>query len=217
MTSPLKWLLDRMPMARSTSAYDFGLELLDLPPAARLLDLGTGRGISSAYLSRRLPDARVFTVDVNLGGLERDQLDMGVHPPVFLQATALHLPLANDSLDAVLAVMTFHCLPEPEQVMAEVARVLRPGGVFLLADVDGEHWMARPFEWVEHLGISSLTHAYTVDELRALADAVGLADMTVYRRSDKSGFMMWVLVHKNAQLLKDIAKQDEREQQHGRV
>jgi len=108
-------------MARSTSAYDFGLELLHLPPTPLLLDLGPGQGISSAYLSRRLPNAQVLTVDVDLECLKRDRLEMGPRPPAFIQATALHLPLADASLDAVLAVMTFHCLPEPEQVMARAA------------------------------------------------------------------------------------------------
>ena len=197
MASLFRRLLSRMPMARSTSAYDFGLDLLDLPPAPRLLDLGTGQGISSAYLSRRLPEAQVFTVDVTLECLKPEQLEMGPHPPAFIQATAPYLPLADSSLDAVLAVMTFHCLPEAAQVVAEAARVLHPGGAFLLADVDGEHWMARPFEWVEHRGISSLTHAYTVGELRALAGAAGLTSLTVHRRPGKErGFMMWFVAYK---------------------
>jgi len=194
MASLLKRLLSLLPMARSTSAYDFGLNLLDLPPAPRLLDLGTGQGISSAYLSRRLPEARVFTVDVTLECLKPDQLAMGPRPPIFIQATAPRLPFADRSLDAVLAVMTFHCLPEPEQVMTEAARVLRPGGAALLADVDGEHWMARPFEWLEHRGISPLTHAYTLDELHALARSAGLTGLTIHRRPGKErSFMLWLV------------------------
>ena len=188
-------------MARSMSAYDLGLELLELPPAPRLLDVGAGQGFSSAYLSRSLPDALVISVDVTLECLKPDQLETGPRPPAFVQATAPRLPLADSSLDAVLAVMTFHCLPEPEQVMAEAARVLRPGGTFLLADVDGEHWMARPFEWVEHLGISPLTHAYSQDELRTLASGAGLTDLAFHRRPGKEkGFMHWFVARKGQDL-----------------
>ncbi len=197
MASLLKRLFGRLPMARSTKAYDFGLGLLDLPPAPRLLDVGAGQGFSSAYLSRRLPEALVVSVDVTLECLKPERLEVGPRPPAFVQATAPRLPLADGSLDAVLLVMTFHCLPEPAQVMAEAARVLRPGGALLLADVDGEHWMARPFELVEHLGISPLTHAYTVDELRDLVRAAGLSEPTVHRRPGKEkGFMLWLVATK---------------------
>ncbi len=197
MASLLKRLLSRAPMARSMSAYDLGLDLLDLPPAPRLLDMGAGQGFSSAYLSRSLPEALVLSVDVTMECLKPEQLETGPRAPAFIQATAPRLPLADNSLDAVLMVMTFHCLPEPERVMAEAARVLRPGGAVLLADVDGEHWMARPFEWVEHLGISSLTHAYTQAELRALARNAGLSDLAFQRRPGKEkGFMHWFVAHK---------------------
>ncbi len=198
MASLLKRLFSRLPMARSTRAYDFGLERLDLPPAPRLLDIGAGQGFSSAYLSRRLPAATVLSVDVTLECLKPERLETGPRPPLFIQATAPRLPLADGCLDAVLLVMTFHCLPEPEQVMAEVGRVLRPGGALLLADVDGDHWMARPFEWVEHRGISPLTHAYTVDELRRLVRSAGLSEPTVHRRPGKErGFMLWLVARKD--------------------
>ena len=199
MPSLFKRLFSRMPMARSTRAYEFALEHLTLPPHAPVLDLGTGPGLGSAYPSRRLPQAQVVTLDITVACLQRHQLQFGPNPPFFIQATAPQLPLATGSTDAVLAVMTFHCLPQPQQVIAEAARVLRPGGSLLIADVDGHHWMARPFEWVEHLAISPLTHAYTAEELRAMTAAVGLGDFAIYRRPGKQrGFMMWVVARKVA-------------------
>ncbi len=197
MPNLFKRIFSRTPMARSTRAYDFALEHLALPDRpvdARplILDVGTGKGNGTAYLSRRLPDAQIVTLDISPDSLNRDGLTFGPRQPFFIQATAPSPPLATASLDAVLLIMTFHCLPEPQPVISEAARMLKPGGALMIADVDGHHWMARPFEWVEHLFISPLTHAYTPEELETLFTAAGLNDFTVHRRPGKEkGFMVW--------------------------
>lgn len=197
MPSLFKRIFSRTPMAQSTSAYDFGLQYLDLPPQPLILDIGAGQGNGSAYLSRRLPEAQVVTYDITMECFSRDKLDFGPNPPWFIQADATAPPLASNSLDAVLAIMTFHCLPQPQEIIAGAARMLRPGGMLLIADVNGRHWMGRPFEIVEHLFISPYTHAYTAEELRALCENAGLTDFTVHQRPDKErGFMQWVVARK---------------------
>jgi ubiquinone/menaquinone biosynthesis C-methylase UbiE len=200
MPSLFKRFFARLPMARSTGAYEFALERVAIPAHARVLDIGAGQGYGAAFLSRALPDAQVLSVDINMECLKPDRLESGPRPPIFIQASATDLPLATDSLDAVFAVMTFHCLPQPQRVIQEAARALKPGGVLILADVDGRHWMKRSFEVVEHLFISPLTHAYTSDELAALTVRAGLEDFRVERRPGKEqGFMMWVFARKPAQ------------------
>ena len=193
MPSLFKRIFARLPMARSTRAYDFALANVDLSQAERVLEIGAGQGYGAAHLSRALPHAQIFSVDITTECLKPERLETGPHPPIFIQATAPALPLSSKSMDAVILVMTFHCLPQPQQVFNEAARVLKPGGVLILADVDGHHWMARPFEWVEHAFISPLTHAYTPEELAQLAERAGLRDFRVMRRPGKErGFMMWV-------------------------
>jgi len=186
-------------MARSSRAYEFALTHITLPERSRVLEIGAGQGLGAAWLTRNLPDAQVYSVDVSMECLKPDRLEIGPHPPVFIQASATDLPLASASMDAVFLVMTFHCLPQPQRVMQEAARVLKPGGVLILADVDGRHWMKGPFELVEQLFISPLTHAYTPDELAALIAQAGLGDFRVERRPGKEkGFMMWVFARKGA-------------------
>ena len=179
-------------MARSTRAYDFALAQIDLSQARHILEIGAGQGYGAAHLSRALPRAQVFSIDINMECLKPEQLKTGPLPPIFIQATAPDLPLASASMDAIFMVMTFHCLPKPQQVLQEAARVLKPGGVLILVDVDGNHWMARPFEWVEHAFISPLTHAYTPAELARLTANAGLNNFRIERRAGKEkGFMMW--------------------------
>ena len=197
MPSLFKRVFSRSPMARSTSAYEFALSHVSLPAEPWVLDIGTGQGYGAAFLSRRLPGARVVTLDINLECFRWEKLDIGPRRPMVIQASAPYMPLASGVMDAVMAVMTFHCLPEPQRVLDEAARVLRPGGVCLLADVDGHHWMARPFEWVEHAFISPLTHAYTPEELTSMLKAAGFSSVRIHKRPGKEkGFMMWVVAEK---------------------
>ncbi len=194
----LKKVFARLPVARSTRAYEFGLDLLPgLPAAPRLLEIGTGQGYSAAWLSRRFPQGQVLSLDIQRTCLKRENLAFGPRRPDFIQATAPSLPLAAASCDAVLLVMTFHCLPAPQQVIHEAARVLRPGGWLLLADVNGQHWLKTPFEWVEHIGISPLTKAYTAGEIDALCQHAGLSQRQAHWRPGKEGgFMMWFTARK---------------------
>ena len=147
MPSLAKRVFSRLPMARSTRAYDFlsnhVVNHVPVPPAPRLLDLGAGQGNGTAYLSRRFPQATVLGLAINLECLRREELEIGSAPPVFVQANGLSFPLASNSLHGITAVMTFHCLPQPQQILTEAARTLRPGGWMVIADVNGRHRMAR--------------------------------------------------------------------------
>ncbi len=190
-------IFKRTPMARSTRAYDFGLQHVTLPDKPWILEIGTGQGYGVAHLSRTLPHAYIVSLDITLANYRREQLEFGPREPYIIQANAPYLPLAHGCMDAVLLIMTFHCLPDPQRVLEESARVLRPGGHILIADVDGRHWMARPFEWVEHAFISPYTRAYPPDRLTQMLHQAGFGQVTIHKRPGKEkGFMMWVVARK---------------------
>ena len=192
-------LFARLPIARSTRAYAFGLQHVAPLPPGPVLDIGAGQGFGAAHLSRALAPRPVVSIDIELGCLKPAHQEAGPVPPRFVLASATDLPFAAESFALAAAVMTFHCLPQPQRVFREVYRTLRPGGVFLVADVDGHHWMARPFEVVEHWFISPLTRAYTPEDLTALARTAGFAETQVYRRPNKArGFMQWFVARKVA-------------------
>ncbi|MFD7263939.1 class I SAM-dependent methyltransferase [Streptomyces sp. NPDC059874] len=113
--------------------------VLDLLPAhARtLLDLGCGTGIVTTRLNR--PGLRVLGADAS-HGMAAMALRRGI--PTAL-ADATRLPVRSGSLDAVSAVWLLHLLRGPglvPAVIAEAARVLRPGGVFVTTvDKDSAH------------------------------------------------------------------------------
>lgn len=192
----LKPLFARLPTARSTRAYAFGLAHLPSLPPGPVLEIGTGQGYGAAYLSRTLPKRQVVSIDITYQCFQPERLVFGPRRPWWVQASAPALPFAASTFALATLVMTFHCLPEPQKVLAEIFRVLRPQGVLLLADVDGTHWVAPWFERVEHWGgISRLTHAYTPAEIIALGQSVGFPAPTRHRRKPK-GFLVWYLFRK---------------------
>lgn len=103
------------------------LEVLP-PPGRRTLDLGCGEGRVGAELERR--GHHVIGVDSSPGMVE---LARERHEAVVADAT--ELPFEDDSFDLVIAYMSVMNFDDPEAAIAEVARVLEPGGRFCTAIV----------------------------------------------------------------------------------
>lgn len=113
-----------------------------LPPAPRLLDLGTGPGFALGQWAQRYPGGHFIGVDVMPYMLERAAADLKGIPGIQLLQADLHdphLPLAANSIDAAQAVVVLHEMVQPLRLLQEVLRLLKPGGRFLLVD-----WVRAP-------------------------------------------------------------------------
>jgi SAM-dependent methyltransferase len=95
---------------------------------ARILDVGAGEGQVARHLA--LAGAWVVGVDPIRAQLEVAGVRAG--GPRYLQARAERLPLADASLDGAVACLVFEHIDDLDGALAEVARVLVPGGRFLL-------------------------------------------------------------------------------------
>jgi ubiquinone/menaquinone biosynthesis C-methylase UbiE len=107
------------------------LALFDPGPADRVADLGSGTGF---YTDDVAPSAgTVYAVDVQ-AEMHEFYRDKGVPEAVELVTAAVEdLPFPDDHLDAAVSTMTFHEFATPS-ALAEVARVLTPGGRLAIAD-----------------------------------------------------------------------------------
>ncbi len=97
-----------------------------------ILDVGVGPGVSAVGLSRRLPASRIVGLDLSRRMLRRAR--SRVDPSIGLvQADITRLPFDDASFDVVTGHSFLYLLPDQPGAMAEIARVLRPGGtcVFL--------------------------------------------------------------------------------------
>ena len=100
----------------------------------RIVDLACGSGAFLGDLKRTFPRALLAGVDLSAAYLAEARRRTGVE--AVAQAPAERLPFPDGSLDAVSCVYLFHELPPRvrPQVAAEIARVLKPGGMLALAD-----------------------------------------------------------------------------------
>lgn len=104
-------------------------EVGGLGPRTRLLEVGIGTGRIALPLARRV--GRVVGVDLSRPMLERLVAKARGLPVAALRADAGRLPFADASFDAALGVHVFHLIPGWRGVLAELARVLRPGAPLL--------------------------------------------------------------------------------------
>lgn len=115
-----------------------------LSPAAVVADVGTGTGF---VLQGLLPyaaklvgfDASPEMLQVaaeNLAAADSDKVQLRV-------ADGANLPAENDTFDALFANMYLHHAPDPAQAIAEMARILKPGGRLVITDLDShdQAWM----------------------------------------------------------------------------
>jgi SAM-dependent methyltransferase len=115
-----------------------------LPPGARdVLDLGAGTG----KLTTRLVERGLDVVAVDPIAEMLELLSSALPDTPALLGTAEQIPLPDNSVDAVLVAQAWHWF-DPERAVAEVARVLRPGGRLGLV------WNTRDerLGWVKDLG-----------------------------------------------------------------
>lgn len=118
--------------------------LVDLVAASRpasVVDWGAGTGYFTLPLLSQLPEVRVVCVDVEprmLGVIATRAQEAGVDERVgLLEVEAgAPLPLEDGGTDVVLMVNLLHELDQPGDALAEVVRVLAPGGRMVLCDWD---------------------------------------------------------------------------------
>jgi SAM-dependent methyltransferase len=119
-------------------------------PGERILDIGTGTGWTARLAAWR--GASVTGVDIAPGMIEAaEALSASLEPrPVFQQAAAEALPFRDKDFDGVISTFGVIFSNDPAGAVAEMARVLRPGGRLALAtwadEPDG--YIARFFDLV---------------------------------------------------------------------
>lgn len=117
--------------------------------------MSCGHGGGASWLTRTLRPARYTGLDLNPAGIAFCRQRHRVDGLTFVQGDAENLPFPSGAFDAVLNVEASHCYPSLPRFLAEVARVLRPGGAFLYADFRFSSAIA---EWDTALSSAPLTH-----------------------------------------------------------
>ncbi len=177
-----------------------------IPPAehseSRLLDLGSSRpwapffrillGYSHLALNTKYPDAFFVEPQLPIHGVDTSSITM----PVFDVETDTY-PFPDATFDVVLCLeLLEHLAIDPMHMMAEINRVLKPGGVFVLSTPNlvryrnltnaflGEHTAG----WAPYNGIDNNRHnrEYTPGEIERLFEAAGIDPLEITTFGTKS-------------------------------
>lgn len=143
------------------------VEALQLRPQDQVADIGAGTGYFSFRLSRKVPEGRVYAVDVQPEMLEilaqlKQEYGAENVEPVLGSETDPHLP--EGQIDSVLLVDAYHEFAYPQEMMQAIVKALKPGGRVALVEYRGEN----PLVLIKGL------HKMTQRQVRKEMQAAGL-------------------------------------------
>jgi ubiquinone/menaquinone biosynthesis C-methylase UbiE len=101
-----------------------------------VLELGSGSGAMAAEMLRRFPELRFTATDLDPEMVDRASDELASFGPraTVREADATQLPFDSGRFDGVVSFVMLHHVVEWEKAIAEAMRVLRPGGILLVAD-----------------------------------------------------------------------------------
>jgi ubiquinone/menaquinone biosynthesis C-methylase UbiE len=108
-----------------------------LGPAARILEIGCGRGVGAALLERYFKPRSIVAVDMDnrmIRIAKRRHDGRSGSTAVFCLAEAVHLPFEDERFGAVFAFGLLHHVPDWRAALNQIARVLERGGCFFMEE-----------------------------------------------------------------------------------
>ncbi|GBF96312.1 hypothetical protein Rsub_09107 [Raphidocelis subcapitata] len=188
--------------------YEMAMRYLAPTLGGTLVDASCGTGLFTRLFARSGRFAGVVALDYSETMLRQAQAYFKEDPVlatdssapiVCVRADIARLPFATASVDAIHAGAAIHCWPNPQAALAEVSRVLRPGGVFVastfltpfapLGEIVGDD-AVRPISQALNpfSGAGGTIKYWDEGELIDLVNSVGLTD---YRRDRSRMFVMF--------------------------
>jgi len=110
------------------------------PPGAKVLEAGCGIGAQTVILAKNNPDAKITSVDISPESLEkaREKVERnGIKNVRFLQADIFSLPFEDSSFDHVFVCFVLEHLQNPEKIMRNLRKILKPEGTITV--IEGDH------------------------------------------------------------------------------
>ncbi len=155
--------------------------------AGRMVDLAGGTGDVAYLLSERLPDACIIVMDVSpeMMAEGRRRRPGRAAQLCWVAAAGEALPLPDDSVDAITIAFGLRNMTDPVAALAEMHRVLKPGGRLHCLEFSRPQWWLRPFyglySWlvIPRLGAfvarAPEAYRYLVESIRRFPDQEALA------------------------------------------
>ena len=176
-----------LPEAASTASLGCGnpVAVADLREGDTVLDLGSGGGIDVLLSARRVgPTGTVYGLDMTdemLALAQRNAREAGVRNAHFLKGLIEDVPLPAESVDVVISNCVVNLSPEKRKVLAEIVRVLKPGGRVGISDIVSENRLTREDRAARGTYVGCIAGALSESEYREGLAAAGLVGVEIER------------------------------------
>jgi SAM-dependent methyltransferase len=175
--------------------HRMALEMLSIEPGDRVLDVACGPGNFSRDFARAAGEGLVVGIDASASMLDVAVRDTDVGNVAYIRGDACALPFRDGSFDAVCCFAALYLIEEPMLALAEIVRVLAPGGrVALLSSCERgslpagtANAIVRPLSGVRIFARDELTRALKDGGLVGVEQQVsGLAQFVSARRPEEA-------------------------------
>ena len=176
-----------------------------IPPHGKVLEIAPGPGYFSIELAK-LGDYQITGLDISQSFVEiahRNAAEAGVKVD-FRQGNASAMPFEENRFDFTFCQAAFKNFSEPVKAIAEMYRVLRPGGVSVISDLRRDASAAEIEREIRGMGIGPINRflvrwtfkkmllksAYSVDEMKAMVAQTPFREGKI--TADGLGFQVWL-------------------------
>lgn len=139
-----------------------------LPERPKMIDLGTGPGTFLKVITERYPSAKAYGVECAQYMLDAVEEIEGDSEMIVADLRDPHLPIEDGMIDVAVASVVIHEMHQPIKCFREMARLLKPGGMFYILD-----WVRAPLE-------QYLQNNSDVDAFDSASSAEALDDVFVH-------------------------------------
>lgn len=168
------------------------IALLELRGAETVVDFGAGTGMYSVPVADALPAGLLVAVDEHQELLDQLAVKLADLAPAgrveLVQTTTSSIPLPDGGADRVLLVNVLHHINDDPAALAELVRVLRPGGRLVVVDFAR---MDRP------VGPPN-DHVLSTEEARAVVAGMGLRELALYQPGEVGRYSIAIVAEKAA-------------------
>jgi ubiquinone/menaquinone biosynthesis C-methylase UbiE len=175
-----------------------------VPPNGAVLEVAPGPGFLSIELAKRGLQVRGIDISKTFVQIAQNNAAADGVQAQFELGNAAALPVEDGSVDFVVCRAAFKNFSEPVKALAEMRRVLRPGGTALLIDMRRDVKVEELKRYVDGLGVNLLNRwfmmaafrgmlikrAYRLEEIRRMAIEAGWAEPRI--DSSPVGFEAWL-------------------------
>jgi SAM-dependent methyltransferase len=167
----------------------------------KILDLGCGDGRSFDWCQQAFPDCNWIGLDIEDSPEVRSRRRADC---VFRSYNGTDIPISNGELDVVFSNQVFEHVRHPDRLLAEVHRVLRPGGVFIgsVSYLEPYHSYSifnfTPYGWYQ----INKSNGLQLEMMAAGIDSLSLIRRSLYRPPEDPA--LWRLSPLNREIIDDL-------------